>query len=89
MNFQAKPKLSGRYNSTYHTIGSELFSHGMLLHRFLFNNNDFYQLIVMTFNIWLCIAVVLGEALARALLHLFFPQLDLISETLATSEDCC
>lgn len=49
----------------------------------------FLMLIVMTFNIWLCIAVVLGEALARALLHLFFPQLDLISETLATSEDCC
>ncbi|KAL3110109.1 hypothetical protein niasHT_015712 [Heterodera trifolii] len=49
------------------------------------------MLIFMTFNVWLCFAVVFGEVCARLMLALFFPQLDLVNAILnsATGEPCC
>jgi hypothetical protein len=49
------------------------------------------MLVFMTFNIWLCFAVIFGEVLARVLLSLFFPQLDLFVTFFgaASAEPCC
>jgi hypothetical protein len=47
------------------------------------------MLVFMTFNVWLCASVILGEVLSRIIFSLFFPQLERLNDALATNETCC
>uniref|UniRef100_A0A915EHX9 Copper transport protein n=1 Tax=Ditylenchus dipsaci TaxID=166011 RepID=A0A915EHX9_9BILA len=47
------------------------------------------MLVFMTFNVWLCISVILGEVMARILFGIFFPQLERLNDGLAGTETCC
>ena len=51
----------------------------------------FLMLIFMTFNIWLCLAIVLGEVGVRLILSVLFPQFELLSAIFdsATGDPCC
>jgi hypothetical protein len=47
------------------------------------------MLVFMTFNVWLCLAVVAGEVLARLMLSFFFPHLDFFVTFLGAEQPCC
>jgi hypothetical protein len=49
------------------------------------------MLIFMTFNVWLGLAIIVGEVFARVVLSFFFPQLDLFLTFFgaASAEPCC
>lgn len=47
------------------------------------------MLVFMTFNVWLCFAVIIGEVLARITLTFLFPKLEQLSNTFLTTETCC
>uniref|UniRef100_A0A1I7YPY8 Copper transport protein n=1 Tax=Steinernema glaseri TaxID=37863 RepID=A0A1I7YPY8_9BILA len=47
------------------------------------------MLIFMTFNVWLCAATVLGEALANMTFRVLFPKLEASAASAATVETCC
>nr|CAD2181518.1 unnamed protein product [Meloidogyne enterolobii]CAD2182797.1 unnamed protein product [Meloidogyne enterolobii] len=62
----------------------------MCLHAIQLTLSYMLMLIFMTFNIWLCVSVVLGEVLARMILSLFFPTMDLFVTFFGASvEPCC
>lgn len=87
---QATEALSSRRRQTIQERLNPNLALDVVLHIVQLTLSYFLMLIVMTFNVWLCMGVVIGEALARSIIHLFFPHLDLISQTLATAdENCC
>uniref|UniRef100_A0A914DH10 Copper transport protein n=1 Tax=Acrobeloides nanus TaxID=290746 RepID=A0A914DH10_9BILA len=47
------------------------------------------MLIFMTFNVWLCIAVVVGEVSAHLMYRILFPNLERLNDILANTETCC
>ncbi|KAI1718387.1 ctr copper transporter family domain-containing protein [Ditylenchus destructor] len=69
-------------------IDSSVIGDG-LLHAVQLTLSYMLMLIFMTFNVWLCGAVIVGEVLSRIVLSVFFPQLEKINEALASTETCC
>ncbi|KAI6243959.1 Copper transport protein [Aphelenchoides fujianensis] len=49
----------------------------------------FAMLIFMTLNVWLCLAVVIGEVGAHLVLRLFFPHLDSLNNPVSFARPCC
>ncbi|VDK48378.1 unnamed protein product [Anisakis simplex] len=46
------------------------------------------MLLFMTFNVWLCIAVVLGEVLGRFIFNAFFPTAELSASQVTFNSNC-
>lgn len=49
----------------------------------------FLMLIFMTFNVWLCFAVIFGEVIARIIYTFMFPKLENLNNTFLATETCC
>ncbi|KAH7727194.1 ctr copper transporter [Aphelenchoides avenae] len=47
------------------------------------------MLIFMTFNVWLCAAVVIGEVIAHLTFRILLPQLERLHDVLSSTETCC
>ncbi|KAK0410593.1 hypothetical protein QR680_005219 [Steinernema hermaphroditum] len=60
-----------------------------VLHAVQLTIGYFLMLVFMTFNVWLCVATVLGEVLANLTFRVLFPQLEASAASAATIETCC
>ncbi|KAI6205582.1 Copper transport protein [Aphelenchoides besseyi] len=47
------------------------------------------MLVFMTFNVWLCIAVVVGEVGAHLIFRILWPHLDNMSNPVSFARPCC
>ncbi|KAF7635182.1 hypothetical protein Mgra_00005468 [Meloidogyne graminicola] len=62
----------------------------MCLHAIQLTLSYMLMMIFMTFNVWLCFSVVFGEVLARMVISLFFPSMDLFVTFFGSSiKPCC
>ncbi|KAI6242959.1 Copper transport protein [Aphelenchoides fujianensis] len=47
------------------------------------------MLVFMTFNLWLCAAVIIGEVGAHLAFRLFLPHLDAMNNSISSTRPCC
>ncbi|KHN85342.1 High affinity copper uptake protein 1 [Toxocara canis] len=60
-----------------------------VLHAIQLTISYILMLLFMTFNVWICIAVVFGEVIGRFIFAAFFPSPELSSDQAQSVEHCC